>query len=139
MPALAFLFALAIQEVPGSGQKLVEPAISTLASTIIGSLLIVALSVAVLAMWQLIRVQNARIEDQKAISAKQAELVEKMLLATSKLTNTLENLQRAEEANASMIQGMKNTFDLMLATRQFRPTPQAFPSVDPSKHGGPRR
>lgn len=112
----------------------VQPAISTLAQTVIGSLLVLSWAISLLAIWQLIKVQNARVEDQKASNDKVSELNEKMTLAFSGMQSTLEGLRRSEEGSQQVMSGMKATLDLMLTMRQLRPSTGTMPAVqDPRR------
>lgn len=77
--------------------KALEPAVSVVTQTVIGSLLIISWALAIAAIVQLIRVQNARVNDQKSMNEKSESLMDKMITAFSEMKIALEGLKKAEE------------------------------------------
>lgn len=135
--------------------KAVEPALGTLAQTILGSICLVAIAVAVVAVWQLIRVQNARAADQKKLRDdykdlmdRNEKLVDKMATAFIDMKSALASLTEAEKTGQSALMSMKTTIDnvnsrmdlLILARRPLSPY-RGYPAVDPDDEpgGGGRR
>jgi hypothetical protein len=133
---MLFQFAAALASQAASPEKVVEPAISTLAQTIIGALLVISWGITILALWQLIKVQNSRVEDAKASNDKIAALADKMTLAFTGVQVSVENLRRSEESSQQVVSSMKTTLDLLMAMRQLRPTPGSMPAVVPPKRKG---
>jgi hypothetical protein len=88
-------------------EDVVTPALTTLDKTAIGAVLVVAVTVAVVAVWQLIRVQNARVEDQKAMSTSSAQLTEKLLEAFGKFSGALDRLKEAETGSQRVTSDLK--------------------------------
>ncbi len=133
----SLLFAAAAQAA-AAPEKVVEPAISTLAQTIIGALLVVSWAITILALYQLIKVQNARVEDAKANNDKVTALADKMTTAFTGMQTSVENLRRSEESSQQVLGSVKTTLDLLMALRQLRPTPGVMPAVVPPerKRGG---
>ena len=112
-------------------QKVVEPSLSTLDKTVIGSLLILSWAITIALVVQLIRVQNARVADQQMLSDKSEKLMDKMLTAFTEMKAALESLKEAEkssqqasEALRNVIDGLRRSFDMFLITqgkRKFTP------------------
>ena len=80
----------------GEAAQAVAPVLSTLAQTVLGGLVILAVLVAVGAIYILIKVQNARVADQKEMSDKLERTNFKMIDAFTKFQGTLNNLEKAE-------------------------------------------
>ncbi len=94
--------------------KVAEPAISTLTQTVIGSLLVLSWIIAGLALWQLIKVQNARIADKDADSKRIEKLNEKLITVFSEFKNSIDNLTAAEKEGQAVLQGLKQSHDTVL-------------------------
>jgi len=108
-------------------QKVVEPALSTLDKTVIGSLLILSWALTIALVVQLIRVQNARVADQQALSNKSERLTDKMLTAFTNMKGALDTLKEAEktsqqssEALRNAIESLRRSFDMFLITQGHR-------------------
>ena len=130
------MFLLLAQVDPGKATELVQPALSILDKTVIGSVLVVSWVITVAAIVLLVRVQNARVMDQKTLSEKSEKLMDKMVTAFADMRGALESLkeaetsgQRATEALKSSIDSMKQQFDLLLMTRRSF-TPPGIPKRD---------
>jgi uncharacterized protein HemX len=85
-----------------------EPAISTLAQTVLGALLIIAVLVAVFAIYTLIKVQNARVLDQKEMSDRLEASHTKMMEAFTGFRATLTSLEKTEETSQSVMGAMRD-------------------------------
>lgn len=126
----------------GQVAKAVDPALGTLEKSVIGALLVVSWGITLVLIWQLIKVQNARVEDQKVSSAKNEKLVDKMTTAFSEMRNALEGLKHAEESGQQIIQSMKQSFDLFIISQSRRFSPPAgmravrMPDEDSRPPGG---
>jgi uncharacterized protein HemX len=107
---LGLLLSVASQDVA----KAAEPAISTLSQTILGSLLIVSWIIAGIAIWQLIKVQNARIEDKTKDSERIEKLNEKLITVFSEMKNSLDNLTAAEKGGQEVMNRLKQSHDTVL-------------------------
>lgn len=123
------LFLLA-QVDPSKATELVQPALSVLDKTVIGSVLVISWVITVAAVVTLIKVQNARVADQKALSEKSERLTAKMLTTFGEMKGALESLKEAEssgqkaiESLKSSIDSLKQTFDLFLISQSRRFTP----------------
>jgi uncharacterized protein HemX len=99
----------------------VKPALTTVESTILGALLIVAVITAVGAIILLVRVQNARVLDQKALSDKSEGLMSRMITAFTdmkstieSLKTTLEGLKGAEQETQKALNNQQRAFELTL-------------------------
>ena len=110
--------------------KVIAPPLSTLDKTVIGSLLVLSWVLTIALVVQLVRVQNARVEDQKTLSDKSEKLMNKMLTAFSEMKGALESLKEAEqsgqkatEALKVSIDSLKTSFDLFLISHGRRLTP----------------
>jgi hypothetical protein len=108
-------------------QKVVEPSLSTLDKTVIGSLLILSWVLTIALVVQLIRVQNARVADQQMLSDKSEKLMDKMLTAFTEMKAALESLKEAEkssqqasEALRNVIDGLRRSFDMFLIAQGYR-------------------
>lgn len=113
-------------------QKVVDPALSTLDKTVIGSLLILSWVLTIASVVQLIRVQNARVADQQQLSDKSEKLIDKMLTAFTEMKAALESLKEAEKSSQQAsdalrgaIEGMRHSFDMFLMTQGRKFTPSA--------------
>lgn len=121
--------------------KAVEPAISTVTQTIIGSLLIISWALAILAIVQLIRVQNARVSDQKEMSKRSEALMDKLITTFEEMKGALQGLKEAEEkghkvteAVQASINQMSSRMDMLVFTvggKRFTPTSVKPPSKEP--------
>lgn len=105
----------------------VQPALSTLDKTVIGALLVLSWTLASIAVWKLLKVQDKisdvqeqRVADQKAMSARMESLTEKLITTFSKMENALTNLTQAEKDGQALLQAMKNSQETIIleAVRQ---------------------
>lgn len=94
-------------------ERVVAPALSTLDKTVIGSLLVLSWVLAIALVVQLIRVQNARVEDQKALSTKSENLIDKMTTAFSDMKGALESLKEAERAGVTAVDTLRNSIEAL--------------------------
>ncbi len=108
----------------------VQPSLSLLDKTVLGSLLVISWALTIAVVIQLIRVQNARVADQKTLSDKSERLMSKMLIAFSEMKGALESLKEAEKSGEqatialrTSIESMQRTLDVFLATQGRRFTP----------------
>ena len=113
----------------------VKPALSLLDNTVIGSVLVVVLVICIVAVVMLIRVQNSRVADQKALNEKSEALMTKMITAFTDmksaldgLRNSLGGLQAAENATQQALAAQQHAFELTLIMRGRSPK-----SSDPPK------
>jgi hypothetical protein len=121
--------------------KTLQPAMGTLEKTIIGSLLLLSWALAVLAIVQLIKVQNARVADQKAMNDKSEKLMDKMITAFEEMKGALQGLKEAEEKGHKVMettQASMNTLSsrmdmLVFSVGGRRMTPASGTSKPPSK------
>ena len=88
--------------------------LSLIESGILGSVVVIAILVAIGAIVMLIRVQNQRVQDQKAMSTRMEKLTEKMITTFSEMKNALENLTRAEKDGQTLLQAMKISQDTLI-------------------------
>jgi hypothetical protein len=117
--------------------KLVEPSIGVLEKTVLGSLLLLSWALGILAVVQLIRVQNARVSDQKAMNDKSEKLMGKMITAFSEMKGALEGLKKAEEEGQKVteavhtaITNMSSRMDMLVFSiggKRFTPTSTKSP------------
>lgn len=96
--------------------KAVEPALSTLSQTIIGALLVVSWGITILAVWQLVKVQNARIADKERDSARIEGLNERLITVFSDFKNSLDNLTAAEKEGQQLLTSIKQSLDTVILT-----------------------
>ena len=108
----------------------VNPALSLLDKTVLGAVLIVVLAVAVTAVIMLIRVQNARVADQKALNDKSEALMNKMITAFTdmkgaleSLKGTIEGFKGAEQETQNALKAQQQSFNLMLLMKGQDPDP----------------
>lgn len=76
-------------------QTAVEPAISTLSQTVIGSLLVLSWGITIASVYLLVKVQNSRVADQKEMSARLENTHAKMITAFEGFRGTLETLAKS--------------------------------------------
>jgi len=88
--------------------KVIEPALTTLDKTVIGALLVVSWVIACAAIYVLVKVQNARVSDQKEASAKLSTTHDKMVEGFGKFKGTVEQLEKAEQTNQQVLSGLKD-------------------------------
>jgi len=84
------------------------PAIDTLAQTILGSIIVVLTVVCILAIYTLIKVQNARVADQKEMSERVERLHFKMVEAFGGFQTALMNLEKAEDSSQKAVQFLRD-------------------------------
>lgn len=103
-----------------------EPALSTLAQTLLGAFAVLCLIVAAVAIWQLIRVQNARATDQQAFREEykllvdqNSKLFDKMTSAVSGLKEAVAALTEQEKNSQAVITQLKSTMDSVHNTMQL--------------------
>jgi len=84
------------------------PAISTLAQTVLGALLIITVLVAVAAIYVLVRVQNDRVKDHKEMSDKLEASHSKMVEAFSAFRSTIVSLEETEKSSRDVMQAMRD-------------------------------
>lgn len=114
-----------------------------LEKTVIGSLLLLSWALAVLAIVQLIRVQNARVADQKAMNDKSEKLMDKMITAFEEMRGALQGLKEAEEkghrvteAVQASMSSMSSRMDLLVLSvggRRMTPARGMSKAPPPSK------
>jgi hypothetical protein len=122
--------------------KTLQPSIGVLEKTVIGSLLLLSWAIAILAIVQLIRVQNARVADQKEMSSKSEKLLDKMITAFEEMKGALQGLKEAEEKGHKVMettQASMNTLssrmDMLVFSvggKRFTPA-RGMPSKPPIK------
>lgn len=102
--------------------EVVQPALSLLEKTVIGSVLVISLGLMVASIYALIRVQNARVEDQKEASKRLETTHSKMVDAFAQFRRTLESLERSDDASQKALQALNRDInaltgkiDLMIA------------------------
>ena len=105
----------------------VQPALSLLEKTVIGAVLMVALALMVAAIIALIKVQNARVDDQKEASKRLESTHSKMVDAFGAFKGTLESLERSEDTTQKALQelgrdisSLVGKVDLLIALRGQR-------------------
>lgn len=107
---------------PAEIAKAAEPAISTLTQTIIGSLLLLSWIIAGIAIWQLIKVQNARIDDKTEDSKRIEALNLKLVEVFSEFKNSIDNLTKAEKEGQELLKSLKQSHDTVLLAAVQRGT-----------------
>lgn len=105
----------------GLALQTVQPALSVLEKSVIGSVLVIALAGAVAAVVLALRVQNARVADQKEASDRLEKTHSKMVEAFGKFKGTLETLSKSEDTTqqglhqlSRDINGLSGKVDLMM-------------------------
>lgn len=126
-----------------STPEVVKPALSLLESTVLGAVLIIVLGVAITAVVMLIRVQNARVADQKALSDKSEALINKMITAFTDmksameaLKSTLDGLKAAEQETQKVLNSQQRAFELTLLMKGQDPSRGQDPPDPPKKGRG---
>lgn len=126
-----------------STPEAVKPALSLLESTVLGAVLILVLAVAITAVVMLIRVQNARVADQKSMNDKSEALTNKMITAFTDmkgalegLKGTLESLKAAEQETQSVLRNQQQAFNLTLLMKGQDPARGQDPPDPPKKGRG---
>jgi hypothetical protein len=98
-----------------------EPALSTLAQTLLGALLIIAVLIALAAIYALFRVQNARVADQKEMIDRLDTANSKMAGVLTKFTNTLGNLEEAEKEDTKATYAMRDEVNRLATKIEYCP------------------
>lgn len=138
------MLALLQQPVVKEVAKAAQPALSTVAQTVLGAVCLLCMVVTCVAIWQLIRVQNARASDQqqfreeyRALVDQNAKLFDKMGTAVSGLKEVISALTEQEKGSQSVLTQLKGTLDgvqqtmtqlLLLQGRRMSP-PSSTPKV----------
>jgi hypothetical protein len=93
-----------------------------LEKSVIGSVLLLALAAAVASITLALRVQNARVADQKEASERLEKTHTKMVEAFGKFKGTLESLEKSEATSQQVltslgreVSGLSGRVDLMIA------------------------
>lgn len=107
---MTWLFASAQPELV----KAAEPALSTLAQSVIGALLLLSWGLTIFMLVQLIKVQNARISDKEKDSDRNEKLNQKLIEVFSGVKNSLDNLTAAEKEGQEVIKGVKQSLDTVI-------------------------
>jgi hypothetical protein len=120
----------------------VKPALTLLDSSVLGAVLVVALVVATGAITALVRVQNARVADQKALSDKSEALMNKMITAFTDMRGTLESLKAvldslkdSEQETQKVLNAQQRSFELTLLMRGVEQPRGSNNPPDPIKRG----
>ena len=139
------LFAVAADDVVEDAAPLVEPAVSTLAKTIIGALLVVSWAITFAAVYVAYRAQEARIADQKAINERTVAIAEKSHTVVAEFKSAIEGLKQSDQTGQTILQGLKSSFDLYVLAQTVRrnsPPSGTIPAVrdprDPRSEGWKR-
>jgi hypothetical protein len=121
--------------------KAVQPALSMVTQTIIGSLLIISWALAILAIVQLIRVQNARVSDQKEMSKRSEALMDKLITTFEEMKGALQGLKEAEEKGHKVtekvhqsMEHMSSRMDMLVFSvggKRFTPHSMKPPTKEP--------
>ena len=105
----------------GIALQAVQPALSVLEKSVIGSVLVIALAGAVASVILALRVQNARVSDQKEASERLEKTHSKMVEAFGKFKGTLETLTKSEDTTqqgllqlSRDVNGLSGKVDLMM-------------------------
>ncbi len=108
----------------------VVPALSLLDKTVIGAVLIIVLTLCIISIVTLIKVQNARVSDQKSLNEKSEALMSKMLMAFTEMKGALESLKgshdalkNAEQETQRVLSAQQQAFNLLLISRQKEEEP----------------
>ena len=96
-----------------------------LAQTVLGALLILAVIMAIGAIYALIRVQNARVADQKEMSDKLEKTNFKMIDAFTKFQSTLNNLEEAEKEGVKAQYALRDEVTKMGTKMDYCPVRRA--------------
>lgn len=91
------------------------PAVDTLAQNLLGAAFIVALLMAALAVWQLIRVQNSRVQDQKEIADRVEKLTTQATGALMSTKQSLDALDRDIHGGQQLMTQISTKLDVMIA------------------------
>ena len=100
------------------GEKVIEhaaPAVDTLAQNLLGAAFIVALFMAAIAVWQLIRVQNSRVQDQKEIADRVERLTTQATGALMSTKQSLDALDRDVQNGQLLLTQVSTKLDVMIA------------------------
>lgn len=97
-----------------------QPAIDTLAQTLLGSGFVLALVVAAIAIWQLITVQNARVKDQKEIADRVEKMTTQVSGALQGTKGALESLERAQQALQLTMTTISTKIDFIVSSAPHR-------------------
>jgi preprotein translocase subunit YajC len=93
---------------PEKVTEIAGPAVDTLSQTILGSVLIIILMVAIASVYVLVRVQNARVADQKEMSDKLEAGYAKMVEAFGGFQTALISLEKTEESGRQAMTAMRD-------------------------------
>jgi ABC-type multidrug transport system fused ATPase/permease subunit len=118
-------------------EKLSEPALGVVAQTTLGAITVVMLAVAIIAVYKLSAVQDARASDAKDAAQKAEALVTKMVESMGESQRTLDAFVQAERQSEQvsreqtvLLQQLKQAFDttirdvIVRATRSQTPPPR---------------
>ncbi len=115
------------------GVEQVQGSLSTLEKSILGAILVVSWGITIIAIWQLIKVQNARVDDQKAAAAASNKLVEKLTETMSETRSAIDKNREADANTAQALNSMQTSFQMYVMSRSRNFTPAAMPAVREQK------
>lgn len=106
------------KEIAGVGEKV---GLSFIESGIIGTVAILAIIIAILAIWKLLKVQdkisevqNLRVDDLQKMNVRMEGLIEKLITTFSKMENALTNLTQTEKDGQALLQAMKQSQETVI-------------------------
>lgn len=122
--------------------EVAQPALSTLDKSVIGALLVVSWLITGTLIWQLIKCQNARTQDQKDMREVSDKTTVIIITAVSDMKGSLDKLTTSDEHSRGILSAMKQTLDLLLLLsggRRLSPpagVPAPPPQQSPDAKGG---
>lgn len=129
---------LALLTEPGPAavvEKLSEPALGVVAQTTLGAITVVMLGVAIVAVYKLSSVQDARAKDAKEAAEKAEALITKMVASMSESQRTLDAFVQAERQaeqmsreQTALLQQLKQSFDTTIRDMVMRSSRSSTPS-----------
>lgn len=106
----------------------VKPALTLVESSVLGALLLIAVAVAIGAIAMLVKVQTARVADQKSLSNKSEALTSKMTTAFMEMKGALESLKSSldsmretEKDTQKCLESQQHSFELLIMMRGHNP------------------
>lgn len=109
---------LALQPGKVVAEQAAKGGLTVLESSLLGAIVVLCLGVAILSVWKLIKVQDARIEDRERerqgrdkIQAELIALNERMIETFTALKASIDKLRESERDGQEMLRGVRQSLD----------------------------
>lgn len=111
----------ALQPAKGLTEVAVKGGLSLVESSILGAITVVAVGIAIFAIWKLSRVQDARVSDREKLSSEKDKLLSELITLNNKMTETfsatkssIDELRSSEREGQEVLRGVRQSLDTVV-------------------------